>query len=70
MLGLNVMIHNHILLLGHVKIKLMSRLMPLVKLELESEYEQEHAAMHKLKGKSTSLSLSFKKGLNQCIIGR
>lgn len=49
---LKVMLYNHILrLLGHVKIKLMSTLMPLLKLGLESDYEHEHAGMHDRKGK-------------------
>lgn len=37
----------HILLLGHVKIKLMPMLMPLLKLELESEYFQCMAGRRK-----------------------
>lgn len=44
MLRLEVLLYDHILLLRHIKIKIMPMLMPLLRLEPESEYEQEHAA--------------------------
>lgn len=51
MLRLKLMLIVIFLHLGHLKIKLMYRLMPMPKHELEPEYGQEYAAMYNQKAK-------------------